>query len=297
MKTQKNILIAFLLNFSFSVLEYFGGLFTGSIAIISDSVHDFGDALSIGLSYFLERKSKKSPDEKYSYGYVRWSVMGGLITVCILTVGSVLVLVRAVGRLLHPEPVDYGGMLIFAVVGVVLNFLAAWFTREGDSINQKAVNLHMLEDVLGWAVVLLGSVIMKFTGLVWIDPLMSIGVSLFILVESLKSLRDLADLFLEKVPRGMSPEEIKAHLREIKGVLDVHHVHLWSMNGYDCFATMHIVAEGEAEEIKRQVREELGEHGIAHVTLELEKPGELCRERECRTAESAELSVGHHHHH
>lgn len=297
MKTQKNILIAFLLNFSFSVLEYFGGLFTGSIAIISDSVHDFGDALSIGLSYFLERKSKKSPDEKYSYGYVRWSVMGGLITVCILTVGSVLVLVRAVGRLLHPEPVDYGGMLIFAVVGVVLNFLAAWFTREGDSINQKAVNLHMLEDVLGWAVVLLGSVIMKFTGLVWIDPLMSIGVSLFILVESLKSLRDLADLFLEKVPRGMSPEEIKAHLREIKGVLDVHHVHLWSMNGYDCFATMHIVAEGEAEEIKRQVREELGEHGIAHVTLELEKPGELCGERECRTAESAELSVGHHHHH
>lgn len=297
MKTQKNILIAFLLNFSFSVLEYFGGLFTGSIAIISDSIHDFGDALSIGLSYFLERKSKKGPDEKYSYGYVRWSVMGGLITVCILTVGSVLVLVRAVGRLLHPEPVDYGGMLIFAVVGVVLNFLAAWFTREGDSINQKAVNLHMLEDVLGWAVVLLGSVIMKFTGLVWIDPLMSIGVSLFILVESLKSLRDLADLFLEKVPRGMSPEEIKAHLREIKGVLDVHHVHLWSMNGYDCFATMHIVAEGEAEEIKRQVREELGEHGIAHVTLELEKPGELCGERECRTAESAELSVGHHHHH
>ena len=279
MKTQKNILVAFLLNFSFSVLEYFGGLFTGSIAIISDSVHDFGDALSIGLSYFLERKSKKSPDEKYSYGYVRWSVMGGLITVCILTVGSVLVLVRAVGRLLHPEPVDYGGMLIFAVVGVVLNFLAAWFTREGDSINQKAVNLHMLEDVLGWAVVLLGSVIMKFTGLVWIDPLMSIGVSLFILVESLKSLRDLADLFLEKVPRGMSPEEIKAHLREIKGVLDVHHVHLWSMNGYDCFATMHIVAEGEAEEIKRQVREELGEHGIAHVTLELEKPGERCGER------------------
>ena len=297
MKTQKNILVAFLLNFSFSVLEYFGGLFTGSIAIISDSVHDFGDALSIGLSYFLERKSKKSPDEKYSYGYVRWSVMGGLITVCILTVGSVLVLVRAVGRLLHPEPVDYGGMLIFAVVGVVLNFLAAWFTREGDSINQKAVNLHMLEDVLGWAVVLLGSVIMKFTGLVWIDPLMSIGVSLFILVESLKSLRDLADLFLEKVPRGMSPEEIKAHLREIKGVLDVHHVHLWSMNGYDCFATMHIVAEGEAEEIKRQVREELGEHGIAHVTLELEKPGERCGERECRTVESAELSVGHHHHH
>lgn len=297
MKTQKNILVAFLLNFSFSVLEYFGGLFTGSIAIISDSVHDFGDALSIGLSYFLERKSKKGPDEKYSYGYVRWSVMGGLITVCILTVGSVLVLVRAVGRLLHPEPVDYGGMLIFAVVGVVLNFLAAWFTREGDSINQKAVNLHMLEDVLGWAVVLLGSVIMKFTGLVWIDPLMSIGVSLFILVESLKSLRDLADLFLEKVPRGMSPEEIKAHLREIKGVLDVHHVHLWSMNGYDCFATMHIVAEGEAEEIKRQVREELREHGIAHVTLELEKPGELCGERECRTVESAELSVGHHHHH
>ena len=163
MKTQRNILIAFLLNFGFSIFELFGGIFTGSVAILSDAVHDVGDAASIGASYFLEKKSKKQPDEIYTYGYARYSVVGSVITTLILLVGSVLVVWNAVERILHPVEIDYNGMILFAVVGVVINFCAAFFTREGDSLNQKAVNLHMLEDVLGWLVVLIGAVVMRFT--------------------------------------------------------------------------------------------------------------------------------------
>ena len=163
MKTEKNILIAFVLNLSFSLIEFMGGIFTGSVAIISDSVHDMGDALSIGIAYALEKKSKKQPDEKYTYGYGRFSVLGGLITTVILFVGSVVVIINALDRIINPTEINYDGMIIFALVGVAINFAAAYFTREGDSINQRAVNLHMLEDVLGWAVVLLGAIFMRFT--------------------------------------------------------------------------------------------------------------------------------------
>ena len=163
MKTEKNILIAFLLNLSFSIFEFIGGLFSNSVAILSDSIHDLGDALSIGISYFLERKSKKEPDEKYTYGYIRYSVMGSLITTVILLVGSLLVIYNSIKRVINPVQVNYDGMLILAIIGVIINFIAAYSTKEGDSLNQKSVNLHMLEDVLGWVVVLIGAIIMRFT--------------------------------------------------------------------------------------------------------------------------------------
>ena len=132
MKTERNILIAFILNLGFSIFEFFGGFFTNSVAILTDSIHDMGDALSIGISYFLEKKSKKKVDNKYTYGYIRYSVLGGLITTVILTVGSILVIYNAIGRIINPVEVNYDGMIVFAVIGVVLNFIAAYVTREGD---------------------------------------------------------------------------------------------------------------------------------------------------------------------
>ena len=171
MKTEKNILIAFILNLSFSIIELLGGFFTNSVAIMSDAVHDFGDALSIGISFFLEKKSKTKPDNKYTYGYARFSILGALITTTILTICSVLVIVGAIDRIINPVEINYNGMIGFAVLGVIINFLAAYFTKEGDSINQKSVNLHMLEDVLGWVVVLIGSILMKFTNISLIQKL------------------------------------------------------------------------------------------------------------------------------
>ena len=296
MKTERNILIAFILNFAFSIFEFVGGFFTGSVAIVSDAVHDIGDAASIGISYFLEKKSKKKPDEHYTYGYARYSVIGSVITTLILLVGSVLVVYNAILRIINPTPINYDGMIIFAVIGASVNFLAAFFTREGDSLNQKAVNLHMLEDVLGWIVVLVGAVIMRFTDISIIDPLMSVGVAVFIFINAFKNLKEAVDLFLEKTPHGIKIDEICEHLCHIEGVKDVHHVHVWSMDGYNNYATLHVVAEGDAHEIKEAIREELAEHGIAHATLELEAPDEHCHEKEC-SPKTHEGDHGHHHHH
>ncbi len=297
MKTEKNILIAFILNLSFSIFEFFGGIFTGSVAIISDAVHDLGDATSIGVSYFLEKKSKKQPDDVYTYGYARFSVMGGIITTLILLCGSVLVVYNAIRRIINPVEINYNGMIIFAIVGALVNFIAAYFTKDGDSINQKAVNLHMLEDVLGWLVVLVGAIIMRFTDIKIIDPLMSIGVAVFIFINAFRNLKEVLDLFLEKIPNNISIEEIKHHIKEIDGVIDVHHIHIWSMDGQLNFATMHIVANENSHEIKDKIREELKEHSIGHATLEIENPDDHCHEEHCHIEHTSHSHHHHHHHH
>ena len=256
-RSSRNILIAFILNLSFSVFEFFGGVFTGSFAIISDAVHDIADASSIGISYFLEKKSKKRADEKYTYGYLRYSVLGGYITTVILLIGSFFMIYNAIRRIITPNEINYNGMIVFAVAGVCVNLCAAFFTRDGDSINQKAVNLHMLEDVLGWIVVLAGALIMRFTNYSLLDPIMSLGVSLFILINAVKNLREITDLFLEKIPKDIDISEVKRRITEIDGIFDVHHIHIRSLDGYNNYATMHIVADGDIPSIKAKVREEL----------------------------------------
>ena len=296
MKTEKNIFIAFILNLTFSILEFIGGTITSSVAIISDSVHDLGDALSSGVSYFLEKKSKKGPDDKYTYGYVRYSIMGSVITTVILLAGSILVIYNAILRIINPVKIDYNGMIAFAVFGVVINFIAAYFTKDGDSLNQRSVNLHMLEDVLGWIVVLIGAVVMRFTDISLIDPILSICVAIYILFHASKNFGLILDVLLEKSPREVDIEEIKEHLMELGDIVDIHHIHLWSMDGYSNYATMHIVAMENGKEIKEKIREELKEHGIGHVTIEFELPDEECEYENCKVDDVSHMHHHHHHH-
>lgn len=308
MKSERNILIAFILNLAFSVFEFFGGAITGSVAIISDAVHDVGDAISIGLCYLFERKSKRKPDEFYTYGYTRYSVAGSVITTVILLVGSVVVIYSAIRRIISPVEINYNGMILFAVVGVCVNLVAAWVTSRGESLNQKAVNLHMLEDVLGWVVVLIGAIVMRFTDIRIIDPIMSVCVAAFIFVNAVKHLIRVVQLFLEKIPDGICVHDLKDHICSIDGVKDAHHIHVWSLDGISNYATMHIVTDGDTRLIKKQIREALKTQGIVHVTLELEEPGETCCDEYCKMEFAEEQhdhhasglhkhSFHHHHHH
>lgn len=290
------ILAAFLLNLGFSIFEFIGGTITGSVAISSDAVHDLGDAASIGVAFFLEKLSKKSPDDKYTYGYLRYSVLGGLITTVILLAGSAIVIYSSIMRIISPVEINYSGVIWLAIIGVVINFIAVYFTRDGHSVNQKSVNLHMLEDVLGWVVVLIGAIIMNFTNISLIDPILSIGVALFILISALKNFKEIFDLFLEKTPKDVSVAKLKKHILKVPDVDDVHHIHVWSLDGITNYATMHVVCQKHDQKIKTQIREELHEHGITHVTIELETPSEHCHDETCHV-EVAPTSAHHHHHH
>ena len=293
MKTAGKILVAFTLNLAFSVFEFVGGAITGSIAIISDAIHDMGDAFSIGVSFALEKLSHKKADKKYTYGYYRYSLLGSALQSAILLCGSLVVAYNAVMRFVFPRPIDYNGMMLIAVIGFLVNFLAAWFTSGEGSLNQRAINLHMLEDVLGWAIVLIGAVVMRFTDWWFLDPALSLALAVFIGFHALKNLKAVGDVFLEKTPEGIDPEEITHHLTEIPGVESIHHLHIWSMDGYRHSATLHAVVSGEYGPAKQAIKEELAEHGITHVTVELESPHEHCEDTCCKPA----VHTHHHHHH
>ena len=294
MRTDRNILVAFILNLFFSAFELFGGLFTGSISILSDSLHDLGDSLSIGISYFLEKKSKKSADNKYTYGYIRYSVLGGMITSIILFTGSLFVIIESTKRLFNPTEINYDGMIIFAIFGVVINLIASYFTREGDSLNQKSVNLHMLEDVLGWCIVLIGSIVIKFTRVMYIDSILSILVACFILYNTIKNMKSIVDLFLEKTPSNIDIEKIKEHLNKIDGVCGVHHIHVRSIDGYNVFASLHVVVRSYDLNLKHKIKEELFEHGVSHSTIEIELESEKCDDEVCTINHNSEQHCHHH---
>ena len=270
MKNKNKILTAFLLNLFFSIFELAGGFFVGSFAILSDALHDAADALSIGISYFLERKSNKSADEKYTYGYRRFSVIGGAVSTLVLIFGSAVVILSSAKRLVFPSEINYDGMIALSVVGVIVNSIAAFVTREGEGSNCRAVSLHMLEDVLGWGIVLFGAVMMRFTDISRIDPVLSLVSSSLILCHSAKNLVGVVGILTDKLPRGIDLADISGRILKIEGVCEVTHLHLRSLDGDEHEASVHIRVEAQNESIKLRIREMLSELGVVHATIEYE---------------------------
>jgi len=269
MKSQRNILIAFILNLFFSLFELVGGIFTGSAAILSDAFHDFGDAAGIGVSFFMEKKSRKAPDSRYTYGYGRFSVLGSMITTLLLFAGSLVAIGNAISRIIRPAPIDYNGMIVFAVVGVLVNGAAALITAKGKSMNQKAVNLHMFEDVLGWAVVLIGAIVMRFTNFALLDPILSLAVAVFILIHAIEHLTEGLALFLEKVPENVDVQKLTDEILAVDGVGAVESLRILSTDGQERFASLQVAVLREVPEQKQQIRRLLNEQGIDNVILEI----------------------------
>lgn len=294
-----NIKFAFFCNLFFSIIEFIGGVFTNSISIISDSIHDLGDALAIFISMVLEKKSRKKPDKNYTFGYLRYSVLGAFFTATILLIGSVLVIYNAILRLINPVEVNYDGMIVLAVIGLIINLIAMFKTFGSNNMNEKVINLHMMEDVLNWGVVLVGSIFMKIFDFSLLDPILSIGIACFILVHVVKNYKSILNIFLEKVPSDVNISKIKKFLVNEK-VVDIHHIHIWSMDGVHNYATFHVVLGDsvkieEIDDIKEEIREKLNKFRIVHSTIEFEK--DCCDEKECKSFEIDSHEHHHHHHH
>ncbi len=293
MKTNHKMQIAFWLNAFFAVAEAIGGILTGSVAILSDALHDLGDAAGIGVSLWMERRSGLQADRHYTYGYKRYTVFGGLFTTALLLIGSVTVMMHAAERFWTPNPVNADGMLWIAVAGLLVNGVAAVVTHGGDSLNQRAVNLHMLEDVFGWAAVLLGAVLIRLTGWAWLDPLLSVAVSGWILWKAVVHLREILAVLAERMPDSVDGDTLLDALQSAEGVKDIHHLHVWSLDGIHHIATLHAVTDGETVAVKAALREILHTYGIDHATVETESEEERCLLPCCPTDEES----GHHHHH
>jgi cobalt-zinc-cadmium efflux system protein len=197
MNRVKKIRDAALLNILFTLLELFGGLWTNSLSIISDSLHDFGDSLTLVTSWLLERKSTSPPDVSRTFGYQRLSLLSAVVSSLVLLTGTLLVLSRAIPRLLEPEKVNSSGMIGIAIIGIMLNGFSFLRLKGGESESEKVLTWHLLEDVIGWLIVLLGSVVIYFTGYYIIDPLMTLGYSGFIIWGVVGRVRETFNIFLQ----------------------------------------------------------------------------------------------------
>ena len=271
----QNIRTAFFLNLSFTLLEIIGGILTNSIAIISDALHDLGDSISLGLSWSLQRFSERKRDHKFSFGYRRFSLLGSLINGLVLIAGSVLILTEAIPRLLHPELPHAKGMLILALVGIIVNGAAVIKLQKGKTLNERIVSWHLLEDVLGWFAVLVVSVVMMFKNMPILDPVLSIMITLWILYSAAGNLKKTFFVFLQAVPDEISIEDVENRIRNIEHVRNVHHTHVWSLDGEQNVLSIHLIVDEtttrqDLVKIKQIINALSNDFGISHTTVEIE---------------------------
>lgn len=281
---EKNIKTAFFLNTVFVLIEFFGGLFTNSFAVISDAVHDFGDCIAIACAWFFEIRSKKNPDDKYTYGYRRYSLVSAAITSLILVCGSAVIIFGAIERFKEPSEVHGLGMLALAILGIIINGAAVIKTSKGKGANEKAIKLHLLEDVLSWVAVLVGGLFVYFLEWSFVDVVISLVIAAYLLVQSIINLVEVFEILLEKVPEDFSVADYKNALSEIEGVSDIHHLHVWTFEGEKIMATVHVRIPDDADmrfykEVKRNIEKLSWELGIDHLTVQLDV--DECKNHHC----------------
>ncbi|GGG98127.1 cation transporter [Polaribacter pacificus] len=282
----KNIKTAFFLNLSFTLIEIIGGIYTNSLAIVSDAVHDLGDSISLGMSWYFQKISTKKANSKYSYGYKRFSLLGAIINSIILIIGTVFIIKEAIPRIINPQAADAHGMMWLAILGVLVNGAAVLKLKKGSSINERVVSLHLLEDVLGWIAVLIASIIMQFWNVPILDPILSLAIACYVLFNVFKNLKESISIILQRVPDQLSVKAIEKKVIAMKGIKSVHDCHLWTMDGEYHVLSMHLVLndpyQKETTALKNQVRHLLKqEFHIEHCTLELDQNPEDCAYKDC----------------
>jgi len=283
-----NIKVAFFLNFFFTIIEFIGGFYTNSLAIMSDAVHDLGDSLSLGMSWYFQKLSNKKANKYFSYGYGRFSLLGAIINSFVLIIGAVFIIKEAIPRISTPEVSDARGMMWFAILGIIVNGAAVLKLKQGSSINERVVSLHLLEDVLGWVAVLIASIVMQFWELPILDPILSLLIACYILFNVFKNIKESFTIILQAVPNQLATEDIEKVLLNFDEIDNIHDCHLWSLDGAFHIATIHIsVYESnfsweKSKKLKQKIRKTLHDQfHLEHITLELESTTEDCTYKDC----------------
>jgi cobalt-zinc-cadmium efflux system protein len=285
---EKRVRFAAFVNFAFTIVEIVGGLWTNSLAILSDALHDFGDSIALLVSWLFERGAKRAPDARYTFGYQRLSLFSALFSASVLVGGSIVIIFAAIPRFFNPESVNAFGMVGIAVIGIIFNGAAFFLLKKGESLNEKVLSWHLLEDVLGWIAILVGGIIIYFWKFYLIDPIMTVALTVFILYNVAKNLREAISILLQGVPKHINLEAVKQDVKAIKGVLEMHDIHIWSLEGETDVFSAHVVVDEETFEkrplqTKQTIKDTLEKHHIEHSTIELEGEGQctgmVCEER------------------
>lgn len=269
----RNILSAFFINLTFTVISLIGGWLTNSMAIISDSIHDLGCTLSIALAWVFERIAGHTPTPRFTFGYRRFTLLGAFVNAFILLGGASIVLYESFGRMASPEEVNAEGMLWFALLAILCKGLAVWRTWKGASVNQRMVSLHLLGDCLGWVAVLLASIVMMFVEIPLLDPILSVCISLYILYNVVRNLIVAFRIVLEGVPVTIDYLTLKAEMKALEGVDEIEALRVWSMDNVHHAATVALTTTlttlEEVEVMKSSLRQLLIQHSIELSVIEV----------------------------
>ena len=298
MSSKTSIWLAFFLNLSYAIVEFIAGGIFGSSAVLADSVHDLGDAIAIGISALLETISNREEDRQYTLGYKRFSLLGAMLTAVILMIGSVLVILENVTKIVHPQPVNEEGILWLGIIAVAINVLASLVVRKGKTKNESILSLHFLEDTLGWLAVILMAIILRFTDWYILDPLLSLVISIFILSKAIPRFWSALKIFLDAVPEGVETSDLEKDIEALANVKSVNQLNLWTMDGLEKNAIVHVCLE-EIEHIeycKESIRNLLKDYGFQNVTIEVDANLASHRAHK-RKIEELEVGQSHGHYH
>lgn len=298
MSSKHAVRLAFFLNLSFAIVEFIAGGIFGSSAVLADSVHDFGDAVAIGISAFLESISNRKEDSHYTLGYKRFSLLGAMVTAVILMTGSGMVILENMVKLFHPHPVNEEGLLWLGIIAISVNVLASLVIRKGQTKNESILSLHFLEDTLGWLAVILMAIVLRYTDWYILDPLLSLVISFFILSKAIPRFWSTLRIFLDAVPEGVNIQKIKTDLAELDHVASINQLNLWTMDGLEKNAIVHVCLEHvkHMEVCKESIRDLLKERGFQNVTIEVDEDLATHRAHK-RNIEELEAESEKEHHH
>ena len=272
-KAGENLAFVFFMNLTFNIIVILGGLATNSMAILADCIHDLSDTISIAFAWFLERVSQRDSTDKYSYGYQRFSILGSVIISVFVIIMALVILQEAIPRLFAPQGIDAGGMLLVAIVGIVFKSISVHRLHDGETFNERAILFHQLGDVFEWvAILVLSLVLMFWDGAPYLDPFVSIGIALWLIINLGRNLYKAIEVLLQKTPDNFDVDEFKTEILAIDGIKAIEDFHIWSLDGIDSVMTLkgNVDFGKNVEEIKKEIYNISNKYHVVDITIEFD---------------------------
>ncbi len=274
---SKNLLITILLNFLITIAEIFGGIFSGSLSLLSDALHNFSDVLSIIITYIALKLSKKPKTLKYTFGYKRAEIIAAIINSSTLIIISFFLIKEAIEHFINPTHITGFIMLIVASGGLIANVLGTILIKKDakDNLNIRAAYFHLLSDAVSSVAVIIGAVFIISFNIYWIDPLLTILISIYILKAAYSIIKEAINIIMMSSPHDIDLQKVKEIIEEIPEVKNIHHVHIWKLNDDDIHFESHIEVEdtliSNTMLIQKNIEDKLHkEFGINHFTFQFE---------------------------
>ena len=273
----KNLFITMTLNFIITIAEVIGGILSGSLSLISDAMHNFSDGIAIIITYIAMRLSRRPRTTKYTFGLKRAEIIAAIVNASTLIVISFFLIREAIERFSNPSSITGSLMLMVASLGLIANISGTLLLKKDakNNLNIRAAYFHLLSDAVSSLAVIIGAVFIIFYKIYWIDPLLTILISIYILTETYKIVRESVDILMMSNPEGIDLNEIKNLVEKIPGVINIHHVHLWKLNDNETHFEAHVEVNNisviETSEIQKQIEFNLHDkYEINHTTLQFE---------------------------